>query len=215
MSQRHRPQMVKPHTRLIAIDIDDVTANTHEAAIIWAEQTTGITLDRQYYYTDDPYWHYYDTIWERHGIVDLDFNIFLDLMEHSQDNIYTFSDATRVIRQLDSRYGVVFITSRDPKYHDATRQWIDKNIDPSIPLYMARNQLENQSAQSKGEICRDLGLKYLIDDSLEHCEDAKQFGVEPILFGDYGWNQKAPADLTRCKDWVSVEEYFDKHTPIV
>lgn len=194
--------------RLVAIDIDDVTADTHRAIKAWAEATTGVALDTRHYHTDDPYWHYYDQIWKRHGLEKLDLDIFLSGMVANQDHIPVNQDAVRVIKDLDKRFGVVFITSRLPTMASSTREWLDVHIDASIPFYFAHNPWSGQTAQSKGELCAELGAKYLIDDSPDHCLDVEGVGVTPILFGDYGWNRRAPESLTRCLDWKAVESYF-------
>jgi len=198
-----------PATALrIAIDIDDVTAATLNAAQAWAHRTTGVLLDPRHYHTDDPYWDYYNSIWKRHGLNDLQFEVFLDELVTNQGLIAPLPEAQRVIKALNKRFGVVFITSRDMSLQESTRAWIDRHIDASIPVYFAHNPLSDKAGISKGELCNDLGAQWLIDDSIDHCQNVIEHGVEAILFGNYGWNQQAPKELTRCVNWRAVEDYF-------
>ena len=64
--------------------------------------------------------------------------------------------------------------------------------------------------KTKGELCQELNVSWLIDDNPEHCLSAVDAGVEAILFGEYGWHHEAPMHLTRCKDWPSVVDYFNE-----
>jgi uncharacterized HAD superfamily protein len=63
----------------------------------------------------------------------------------------------------------------------------------------------------KSEVCRELGVSYLIDDNLTAVKQTSAFGIEVLLFGDYPWNQidELPRGVTRVKNWQEVLEYFD------
>ena len=203
--------MTNQTRKKIAIDIDDVVAMTTEAVRIWANRETGVVLQPEdYFLTEGGYWNYYEAVWERHGIADkLSFGDFLDNMDKDQSHIAALHDARRVIAQLKKTYDVVFITARRLVHKDSTRQWLDATIDATIPLYLSQNPFANEAAQSKGEICAELGVDILIDDNVDNCQSALQYGVEAILFGNYGWNAEPPADVLRCVSWRDVEELLD------
>lgn len=190
----------------IGIDIDDVLADTIGATRVWAHEKTNIRLDPEHYHTGDDYWNYYNAIWARHGIEGLNFEDFLEELSVDQSSIKPNKGAVEAVRELRKTYEVVFITSRAPFLKEATRVWLDEHIDPSVPLYIASNPLVNTSAQSKGELCVELGVELLIDDNIGNCESANEYGVASILFGDYGWNQNAPAHMQRCLNWNAVME---------
>lgn len=203
--------MTSQTRKKIAIDIDDVVSMTSEAVRVWANEATGAALvTEDYYITDGGYWNYYEAVWEHHGIGHkLNFGDFLNVMDRTQAHISAASDARRVISKLKKDYDVVFITARQPSHKYTTRQWLDEYIDASIPLYLSANPFANEAAQSKGELCAELGVNILIDDNVENCRSALQYGVEVVLFGNYGWNAEAPANVTRCISWRDVEEYLD------
>ena len=193
--------------KTIAIDIDDVTANTLDTVRLWANDLTGASLKHSDYHTNDDYWNYYNTIWERHGLSDkLNFNAFLTLLETDQSSILTNDKAGQVIRALKKKFDIVFISSRPMSQKDATRKWLDEHIDKEIPLYIASNPAVGQSLQSKGELCQELGASLLIDDNVAHCENAQLYDTDVILFGFYGWNEHAPESMKRCKTWQEVED---------
>jgi len=202
--------MTSQTRKTIAIDIDDVVAMTTEAVRVWANEKSGANLQTEdYFLTEADYWNYYEAVWEHHGIVGFKLVEFLEGMEYSQAHIAVAKDAKRVIERLKKDYTVVFITARRPAGKDSTRQWLDEHIDSTVPLYLSLNPVANSAAQSKGEICAELGVDLLIDDNVDNCHSAMQHGVEAILFGTYGWSVDAPSDVTRCNTWNDIEDYLD------
>lgn len=195
--------------KLVAIDIDEVLANIIEFVRLWANEKTGSELQPEHYYTYDDFWNYYNSIWERHGLAEqVNFDMVLELIARDQSNIAVIEGAREAIQRLKSHFDLVFITSRPPFQEAATRKWLDERIDPSIPLYMSFHPGINEVARSKGEICAELGASYLIDDSIPNCQSAIDYGVEALLFGMYGWNEKAPSHMKRYRTWQEVEEYL-------
>lgn len=194
---------------IIALDIDEVLANIIDMVRLWANELTGKSLTPSDYYTNDEFWNYYNTIWQRHGISDaVNFEMVLKSMAEDQSNIAVIDDARRVVRALKQKYDIVFITSRPTYQEVASRRWLDEHIDASIPLYMSYHPGVNDTARSKGEICADLGATLLIDDNIANCQSAIDYGVDALLFGSYGWNEHAPKHMKRCATWNEVEEYL-------
>lgn len=194
---------------LIALDIDEVLANIVDYVRLWANDMTGSSLSAGDYYTNDEFWNYYNAIWERHGLSDrVNFDMVLQKMAGNQSDIAVIEGARAAIARLKRSYDIVFITSRPAYQEQATRRWLDEHIDATIPLYISFHPGINDTARSKGEICAELGAKYLVDDNIGNCESAEQYGVTPILFGMYGWNENASQHITRCQDWVQVEAFL-------
>lgn len=202
--------MAKP---IVGIDIDDVVANVIDSVRLWANKKTGSSLSEADYKTNDDYWRYYETIWERHGLLEqVNFKMVLDDLAHDQSHIALVEGAREVIHALKEKYDLVFITSRPAYQQDATRRWLDERIDPEIPMYTSHNPMANADHRSKGEICAELGVKYLIDDNVGNCQNAAEYGVEPLLFGLYGWNEHAPGNLRRYLTWEGIGEYLLRGT---
>lgn len=197
--------------RKIAIDIDDVVAHTSEAVRLWANQKANVALTAEHYYTDDPYWSYYNNIWQRHGLADvLSFHDFHQTWAVDQSSIGLIGGAREAVHHLYQKYDVVFITSRLPSLQDTTVQWLKQQLDLEIPVYISHSPSLETPALSKGELCADLGIDLLIDDNVDNCKDAIAYGTEAVLFGAYGWNEKAEG-LRRCVTWSEVREYINGH----
>jgi 5'(3')-deoxyribonucleotidase len=66
-------------------------------------------------------------------------------------------------------------------------------------------------ARHKADIAKEIGVNYLIDDSVEHIEKAVEVGITGLLYGDYPWQkeQEPRSGIVRVKNWQEVLEYFD------
>lgn len=202
--------MVNENIKTIAIDIDDVVSATSDALRIWVNDKTGANLQPgDYYRKGYQYWSYFDDVLSEHGLAEnITLRDFFKTYDDDQFHAATIQGATECIAKLTESYDVVFITARPPAQKEATRRWLDEHIDPEIPLYLSSNPLFDHVAQSKGEICAELGVDLLIDDHIDNCDSAMQHGVRAILFGDYGWNHAAPSDIQRCLSWSEIDELF-------
>jgi 5'(3')-deoxyribonucleotidase len=196
--------------KTIAIDIDDVIADSTEALRQLVNERFGAELTAEHYQVPDDYWGYYERVWQTHGIADqVSLTALEDEMVIDQSRMPLLARASFAIGELSKKFHIVLITSRDPSWEPATKRWLREKFDSFAPeLYFVRNHKEADS-KTKGEVCKDLEVAWLIDDNVEHCKSALDQGVEAVLFGEYGWHHAAPAGLDRCKDWPAVLEYFD------
>lgn len=195
--------------RTIAIDIDDVLADSTESLRIKVNQRLGTTLDKKQYSVPGQYWGYYERVWREHGIADrLDFKELNKEMEVDQSHVSVMANAQVAVSELSKRFHIVFVTSRDISWEKATRTWLHNHFgDDDIQVYFCESH-KNESAKSKGQICKDLGADLLIDDNVSHCHSAVREGIDTVLFGEYGWHHDADEGITRCKDWPSVVKYI-------
>lgn len=194
----------------IAIDIDDVISDTTEAMRIWGNKVTGVELTpEQYKVPGNDYWGYYERIWAQHGVDDrLKYDDFEAELIADQTQVPLVASASLVVEELQKRFHVILLTSRNPALEAGTREWLKDNLNGDIKLYFAKNGRINEG-RSKGELCKELGAFLLIDDNVEHCQSAVDNGVKAILFGEYGWQNAAVEGAVSCRDWPAVLEYFD------
>lgn len=194
------------HRPIIAIDIDDVLSNSMEAVRVTANEYLGVNLQPEHYTVPGPYWSYYETVWKGQGMA-LSFD---DLSEELIKSRYLpHLDAAHALKQLAKKYKLVVISSRREQWWESTREWLERHFGGLISEIVFAGNKEHAVQQSKGEVCARLGAQWLIDDNVDHCADAQDHGVMPLLFGTYGWQKKVPPGITRCKDWQAVLEYFD------
>jgi len=196
---------------IIAVDIDDVIAESTEAFRKVVNSHAGIDLQPEDYRIEGPYGDYYEEVWRAHGVVErIDKQALLDQMHYDQSHIPLMPGAEFAIGQLQKRYEIVLVTARDEGWEKATRIWLHQQFGAEPPrIYFSDAHLKVDDRKTKGEICKEIGAKWMIDDNPEHCQSVLDHGVKAILFGEYGWHKNVPAGTVKCKDWQAVLEYFD------
>jgi len=193
----------------IAIDIDDVLADSNEAMRLWANKVSGVELAQEHYQVPGEYWSYYERIWATHGVEDrLNFDDFEAELLKDQTNVPLLAGASFAIKELQKKYTVILLTSRNPALEEGTKNWVDTHMGGGIELYFAKNMRMN-AGKSKGELCKEMGVSLLIDDNIDHCQSALDNGIDAVLFGDYGWHHSVPEGAVNCKDWPATLEYLD------
>lgn len=191
---------------IIAVDIDDVLLPHFQDLINWYNRTYGtkVTLadnngtDPRPWGTDTDeeairrVHHYFETAEFRDAL--------------------PFTEAKEVLFRLSGHYRLIVISARDSLIEEMTRDWLKRHFSELVhdAHFTARYSLEGKKRE-KGDVCREVGAAYLIDDSLDNALSAAAAGVDTLLFGTYPWNEAAtlPPKVIRCADWPAVEEYFD------
>jgi uncharacterized HAD superfamily protein len=191
--------------RRIGIDLDDVLADFIGALLLYHNETYGTKLEKRHVTNFSFDSLLGGTLEERIKKV----NDFTNT-RYSQD-MKPIEGAVKGIGAL-STFGELFvITSRQDSLKERTAEWIKKyfgnkfsNIFHSSNHY---SKAEN-SGKTKAQLCRELGISTLIDDSLDYIKKCPPIGVRGILFGDYPWNQdrNLPVNVSRAKDWKEVLE---------
>lgn len=195
--------------QLIAIDIDDTIADSTESLRLKVNKQLAIDLPQEAYRINADYWGYYERVWEAHDVSGLSYDDLTKEMVDDQSHVPLLPSAELAIYQLAEQYEIVLITARDKSWEAATRRWLADNLGGKVAEVYFTSAHKDKRDMTKGQLCRHLGAKVLIDDNVEHCQSALDEGIEAILFGQYGWHHTAPKSMRCCKDWQSVLEYFD------
>ncbi len=193
----------------IALDIDDTIAGSTECLRLLINKWYNKQLTSEHYGGEDEYWGFYERIWRSHGLdwVQCQEQLSRAMIE-DQSDVQVLPDAVSTVEQLSRDHRIIFITSRDISWEPATRLWLTEHFGAvDTELYFCQSHTAT-TAKTKGDICRELGVSYLIDDNVDHCHSALQSGVKAILFGNYGWHRGVEPSVTRCKDWREVSESF-------
>lgn len=196
-------------TQTIAIDIDDVLADNAAGFVEFSNKMWGTSLQPKDY---DEHWA---KVWEVDNVeVERRANAF---HESGVMRGYRHNDAALpVLERLSQVYNLCIITSRRTQVRQDTLEWIHRHY-PGIfsdeVIYFAGiwDTIDHQSAhQTKAGIADSIGVDFLIDDQLKHCQAIAESGKKAILFGDYSWNQSnsLKEGVTRVADWAAVEKYF-------
>lgn len=192
----------------IAIDIDEVLADFASSWVAFSNKKwkTNLTVAD------------YDEDWMRVWGVDVkEFKqrAGLHLQERLVANLQHDDAALPVLGKLNDDYNLLIVTSRPTKMREDTLQWLADHF----PLFEEGNVHfagfwdaadEHSIHKTKGELAKQLGADFLIDDQLKHCNAAAANGITSLLFGDYSWNQadSLPKGVTRVSNWAAVERFF-------
>lgn len=198
--------------RTIAVDIDDVIADSTEALRISVNRRYRVSLTPEDYVLRDggDYWGYYERVWAAHGVHNADYDELHEDMAIDQSHVPLLPGASFAIGELSKKFDIVLITARDKAWEQATLKWVTAHFGAVFrSVYFAGRSKHGAKIQTKGELCNDLGVTLLIDDNPAHCRSALDVGVDAILFGDFGWQKGKTGGLTVCDDWPAVLEYFD------
>lgn len=193
---------------IIAIDIDDVLADSTESLRLSVNSKHGVDLTKQHYRIPGPHKKYYERVWEANGIGDkavyddFDAEMILD-----QSHVAIVDGADAAIKRLKEKYDVILITARPDSWGKATRGWFKKNFGGDIELYFSQGYF-NETGKTKGQLCKEFGAEWLIDDVPDNCQTALDEGVGAILFGEYGWHENIPDNLVQCKTWDEAVEFL-------
>lgn len=194
--------------KTIAVDVDDVLAANAEGFIKFSNERWGTKLTAQDFQED------LQKLWGvEHDEAQRRLMAFAESDAVSAYNY--FEDARPVLENLKKRYRLVIVTSRRNLLKKATAEWLNIRFDGIFQeihhsgFFDSMDQ--NAHLLNKGDLCRQIGADYLIDDHLKHCQAASEVGVKSLLFGNYSWNkaESLPPGVTRVSNWQAVLDYFD------
>jgi len=195
---------------IIAVDIDDVLADSTEALRVEVNKRLGVNLTPEHYQIPGEYQDYYAKVWSTHGLAErISMKELEPQMEAEQSHLKLRPGAKEALQILATKYKILIITSRQESWRSATERWLHSNLGDVFSEVIFTTGKETTKHMSKGEICARYGVSWLIDDNVEHAQSALNEGIGVILYGEYGWHYKPPAGVIRCKDWAAVVEYLD------
>jgi 5'(3')-deoxyribonucleotidase len=195
----------------IAIDIDDVLADSTNTLRLLVNARTNSDLTTEDYRVSGEYWGYYERVWAEHGLSDrIKFSDFEKEMEIDQSHVPLLPSAEFAIRELSRQYHVVLVTARNIEWERATKQWLKLHFgDNDIAVHYTGHRSADDY-RSKGQLCKELGAFLMIDDNPGHCKAVMDEGIKAVLFGEYGWHGETPDGVVKCKDWPAVLEYINE-----
>jgi len=181
----------------IAIDIDEVVVKFIERYLEFAKSRGYKDVSYEDVFTYN--------LWEVLGIKK---KLAFDLLEDYNlmgcfGNVDFIKGARKGVKFLINNYDVYFITSRSKDISKVTRDLIfdefgvlgDRVIFSGDALGGAKN---------KDEICRDLGIKIIIEDSEDESLGYAKNGLRVLLL-DKPWNRSVEHEnVYRCRDWIEI-----------
>lgn len=198
--------------KTIAIDIDDVISSCAESFLAYHNKYYGTSLSLREIAYEGAYWKYWENVLEEVvGISTAEAEKRFYEYTKSDTHIsgqYISEHTKSCIKSLKDRYKLIVITARDISISDRTSKWVYNEF-PNVfdGVYFT---YDGDKKITKADVCRLTDSNYLIDDSVDHCNNVLKHGIKPILFGDYGWNSHQQVDerIYRAKDWGEVINFF-------
>jgi uncharacterized HAD superfamily protein len=182
----------------IAIDIDDVLAEFQISFLNHLNEASGHSLTTDdivsYHYTD-----FLDITWDEVKAHIFDFYETeefhnLDPVKHSKESI----------SELSRDNFLYIITSRPKSIQKTTEDWLDMHYGDSFTEIILTDRV-NGSKVKKPDICEDLGISMIVEDSPEEVDEFVNKGVKVHLL-DKPWNRSVHDQdgVIRHSDWKSV-----------
>ena len=185
---------------LIAVDIDEVLAETVSAFVKKYNKIYQSNLKRSGFYTFD--W------WKVLGISFEEFKKRYEKMIEDGffEDLKPKSGALEGVKTLEDKYALIAVTARPRSLAATTEEWLEKYFPHSfLGVEYTRKEPLSPEIESKFSICHRRNASILIEDDLEYAEDCAENGVRVLLF-DAPWNQhlKETARLVRVYSWPEI-----------
>ena len=122
------------------------------------------------------------------------------------ENIGLVSGAKESITKLSKDNELIFITSRPIKLKNITENFIKNNFKELLFRILFSNDFFQQGNLSKGEICQQENIDFLIEDNKDYSISCAEKGIKVILF-DKPWNRNFEHEnVTRVSGWEETLE---------
>lgn len=127
------------------------------------------------------------------------------------DDILPIEGSQEAINYLSLSNDLFIVTSRPIFIKEKTEKWLNKFFNGKfLGIVNSSNHYSKakNSGKTKVQLCNELGVSVLIDDSLDYIKQCPSMGIKGILFGDYPWNQNGnlPEGVVRVKNWNEALE---------
>jgi uncharacterized HAD superfamily protein len=129
------------------------------------------------------------------------------------ENMPPVKGAIDGIHELKKNNELTVITSRPSFIEDKTIKWLNNHFPNCFSSVNFTNQWMQYSIDSmttKGKLSKDLGVKIIIEDALEHAEECVSHGIKVLLM-DAPWNQTDTllTDITRVRSWNEIVQFIN------
>jgi uncharacterized HAD superfamily protein len=135
---------------------------------------------------------------------------FYETKEH--DETVPVEGSIEGVKELSSGHELHIITSRADPVRDLTMKWLQRNFPQSFASVVLVNQFAGSptKARSKADVCAELGVDLMIEDSIAHARSIAASG-RPVILLDTPWNQaEAVPNVTRVKTWEDIVDQIRK-----
>ena len=109
-----------------------------------------------------------------------------------------------------SQHQLVVITSRPHVVHDETKKWVERHFPQMFKgIYLTNEWSEAGKSQMKPDVCLELGVDVMIEDSLEYAVQCAGKGLMVLLLNQ-PWNRASelPERVAIAHSWRDISRYL-------
>ncbi|MBU2616960.1 MAG: hypothetical protein KKB79_03210 [Nanoarchaeota archaeon] len=188
---------------LIAIDIDDVLLDMVPSLAGFHNERYGTGLIKEDFHS-----YKFSEVWggsdEEAGRRVEEFLGGIHFVELSP-----VKGAVEGVKRLARDNRLISITSRHKKLKGLTERVLRKYFPQIEAVHFSHNAyVDFRNDKTKSQYCIELGVRTIIEDSLEYAEDCRSNGIDAVLL-DQPWNRGREIDsVRRVYSWQQVTEHF-------
>jgi uncharacterized HAD superfamily protein len=193
------PHKKKKSKLVIGIDFDDVIFDFNDSLHAYHNAKYGTSVKRQdiVSYDIEKLWHCTPEEASK--------KIFEFYETEEHEKTLPISGALEALSLLKSDHELHIITTRGNQVRDVTLKWIKKNFSGYFTSINLTNQYFGDGhKRTKLEVCEELGVDVMIEDSMSHATEIAKSGRRVFLI-DTPWNQgNVPENVTRVFSWGEI-----------
>lgn len=197
----------------IAIDLDDVLANTTASLLNFINSSTNQLPISFANLENAPYWNFLGQTREE---ANKKFFTFTNT-DHFR-NIKPFSEAVVAVERLAKEHTLFIISGRPLFVKQDSEEWINKYFPEKFSgVYFTNNRLNKDDfsaywGRPKAEICDEIGAEVLIDDLAEYVRSSEHLKVYLMA---RPWNKDARLDhAKRVESWDEILYDLSTHSKV-
>ncbi len=184
----------------IAIDIDEVLADTLNSYIKYYNNTYNTSLKREQFFTYSCWWKVLQVEFDE-GVVR--FNDFVN--KGYLGNLPAVKGAQEAVAKLQKNHDLVIVTSRMGELKKITRKWLDENFSGCFLKVYHTESIYDKDAITKSEACLQSKADILIEDDFNFTVGCANNDIKVLLF-DNPWNHdvKLLPKMVRVYGWDDI-----------
>lgn len=188
----------------IGIDLDEVTADFFEALLKYYNKKYGRNDKAE----DFKEWKWWPVWGIERGEAIKRADLFHE--EHRVEEVLPVEGAFEGINKLLQNNELFIITARPSRFKNKVESWIKYHLKREIKVIHARD-FHKDGRATKAEICREIGIKLMIEDSCDIAKDCAETGIKVLLF-DKPWNKNCPMheNIIRVSGWNDILGEIEK-----
>ena len=192
----------------IAVDFDDILLDCNSSLALFHNNRYGTSYCRD----DIRSWHLEKTWGCTYEEMVKRVNEWYFSDEHGGS--VPMPGSQEAVVSLARNHELHIVTSRPEQIRDRTEEWLRRHFPKMFSGTHFTGHFWN-GAKNKSDVCRQLGVALLIEDSPLHAQNVASAHI-PVLLMDSPWNQELDADgqkIIRIKKWQDVLDFVSSLTP--